>query len=482
MSNCSTSKRKVIEHDEDGQLPKRRRSVEGDHSDGQIEFTDINTDCLEKIFQCLELGDLLNVADTCKHFKEATDIVVSRKFAKKWILIDKIRASRTRLINVRNNFVELNDLKSIVQTLRLFGHLIKKLHLRGGDVPKKFPEQTIDFLAKSVGLLSFYIGNYCVVSLTELTIEKRIAFKLFRKPFLNVEKVKINTNCQLDRNWFIKIFPNISQLKWAIGRTNNFNCMDRLPYLDKLQHLDLSYAVHIHCRNLHRINILGECIDANIMSLNSHLITLALPYISDIKTLKIISEQQQQLEYLSFQYAPKDELNFETIHFQTVKKLKICLCSPNYRPNLEPIVFGAVGNEMTKIPFSFDKLEELIIQTCFQYSDEFYNFIRKHKSITKLNLRSCGWPQFTLTDLNRMKLLGALPLLNKIDLPCHILKVDEAIAYVNEFKELKRFSFKLHVWDNKNAFKNLVNRFKNEWQTNLCSHGSFVTMKRIVPK
>lgn len=498
-SNSPVLKRQAIEKNEEEQQPKRHKSNEGecssDHKDSklneQTEFTDINTDCLEKIFNCLELGDLLNCADTCKHFKEAADIVVSRKLANKSILINEIRVSRSRLIDVGDNVVKLIDQKSIFQTLRNFGHLIKKLKVYGNGF-KDFTERTIDFHAKSIGVISHYIGHYCAWSLTELTIKKGISFSLLKKPFLKVETVKINTTHsprgQLSKNWFIKMFPNVHQLKYdsVFGRITNFECIaDHFP---KMQQLDISYA-YSHCKNLYRIVSItdGECIANNTnvlkaLSLNPQLTSLSLPYISDIKILQTISEQQQQLEYLCFQYAPKeDTTNLDIVHFNNVKKLKICLCSPSQRPNSEAIEVGSVGNEMAKIPFLFEKLEVLTIQTCFQYSDEFFNFIGKHQSVTKLNLRSCGWPQYLLVDLNRNKLVAALPMLKELNLLCYRLKAEDAIAFCTEFKHLEKFSFKLYLWDDyENKYKNLVSRLSG-WQSTLCSHGSYVTMKRTIP-
>lgn len=495
MSSYSNSKRKVMEWDEEEELSKRRKSVEIDDSDDhtdskpseQTEFTDINTDCLEKIFNYLELDDLLNVADTCTHFKGAADIVASRIFAKKWIIIDKIRISRARLINIRNGYIELIDLKSILGTLRLFGHLIKKLKIKGNDL-ENFPEQTIEFIAKSVGLLSYYIGHYCTSSLTELTIEKAISFKLFKKPFLKVEKVKINIihlpRSQIKRNWFVKLFPNVRQLtyKSVFGRISSFeSIVDHFP---KLEHLNIE---NLHCKNLNRIVSItdDECTANNTdvmksLSLNPQLTTLALSYISDINILKLISEQQHQLECLSFQYAPKAGTNSDVVHFQSVKKLKIWLCSPSQRPNSQPIEVGTIGNEMCKIPFSFAKLEEFTIQTCYQYSSEFYSFIDQHGSIKKLNIRTCGWPQFNLTDLNRTKLVTSLPALRELSLTCHVLKNDEAMAFIKVFKQLEKFSFKLYLWDDKNIFKKWVHRLNKKWEMSVCSHGSYVKMNRTI--
>lgn len=491
MSSVWTSKRAALEQIEEEQLPKRLRSVEDDDilEPKEVELTDVNMDCLERIFGFLDLVSLLNIAETSRQFQQPAEFVFSRKFSRKWIVIDRIHISRTRMINIQPNFVELIDFKSILQTIRLFGGLVKRLKLKGDDL-ENFPGQSIDFIAKSIGLMSFYIAFYCTSSseLVEFINDKRIAFQFFSKPFPKAEKVNVNLihsqHTQLGRNWFLKLFPNVHQLKYksVFGRTTNYECI--VDHFPKLKHLDISY-VNMHCKNLHRVVSISddECIANNTnvlksLSLNPQLTTLALSFVTDINILQMISEQQHQLENLSFQYAPKHDANTDIVHFHSVKTLKICLCSPSQRPNSQPIELGTAGNEMIKIPFSFGKLEEFIIQTCYQYSDEFYHFIAKHQTITKLQLRSCGWPQFILNDLNPAKLVTALPILNEIILTCHTLKFEEVIAFTNELKHLQKFAFKLHLWDVKSTYKLLVSRLKRAWQISVCSHGSYVTMKR----
>lgn len=43
-------------------------------------ITALNTDCLEIIFDYLVFNDLINVADTCKHFYSAVCIVYKKKY------------------------------------------------------------------------------------------------------------------------------------------------------------------------------------------------------------------------------------------------------------------------------------------------------------------------------------------------------------------------------------------------------------------
>lgn len=424
-SNYSSLKQEAIKRDDvDGSLKRiKYDDVDNceDHEDlGPTEITDIATNCLEEIFKSLELNDLLNVADTCTHFREIAEFIVSKKFAKKSILINELRVSRIRSICVQDNFVRLNDLRSILQTLRIFGHLIGKLEVNG-NYYNHLTEETIDFSAKAIGILSYYIGHYCVCSLTELIITKPISFNLFKKPFLKVEKIEIthghSFRGQLKSGWFIKLFPNVRHLKYEneFGYFSDFKCI--VDHFPKLEHLNISNT-YAHGKNsFQNISMTEDDCAANNMNvvnslrLNQQLTNLSLPFISDIGILQKISEQQQNLEYLAIQYAPNEATNLDmgTVHFQNVRKFKICLCNLNETRIMD--------TEMAKIPFTFDHLQELTVQTCFLYSDEFFNFIKMHQSITKLNLRSCARPTFNLPDSRR--LLAALPMLKDIYLLCY---------------------------------------------------------------
>lgn len=51
-------------------------------------ITDMNADCLEKIFDHLRFNDMLNLADTSKHFHSALNHVFITKYQNKTILFD----------------------------------------------------------------------------------------------------------------------------------------------------------------------------------------------------------------------------------------------------------------------------------------------------------------------------------------------------------------------------------------------------------
>lgn len=60
---------------------KRKKFEDADETNATIiKITDVNDDCLEIIFKNLEVGDLLNVANSCKRFKQPVDWVFKSKY------------------------------------------------------------------------------------------------------------------------------------------------------------------------------------------------------------------------------------------------------------------------------------------------------------------------------------------------------------------------------------------------------------------
>lgn len=47
----------------------------------RLNFTTINDDCIQHIFEYLEWKDILNVAETCKDFQKAACSVFKRKYS-----------------------------------------------------------------------------------------------------------------------------------------------------------------------------------------------------------------------------------------------------------------------------------------------------------------------------------------------------------------------------------------------------------------
>lgn len=57
-------------------------------------ITNLNTDCMEIIFEHLELEDLLNLADSGKQFYSAACLVYKRQYANSYMIFDTIPEGR----------------------------------------------------------------------------------------------------------------------------------------------------------------------------------------------------------------------------------------------------------------------------------------------------------------------------------------------------------------------------------------------------
>lgn len=180
MTDESESARTVCLNEEvearETEMSERERTI--------LKLTDINIDCLEKIFSNLNLRDLLNVADSNKSLKQAVDLVYSRRFGPKTIFFRVIFKLSRDSIEMSHQKIEFNDLRTALQLIRCFGHLISKLEY----------DHSIDTYPKHRNEVDRYINEYCANSLSELqffTTSKDV-FERLEKPFLNVKTVCFN--------------------------------------------------------------------------------------------------------------------------------------------------------------------------------------------------------------------------------------------------------------------------------------------------
>lgn len=439
-------------------------------------ITDINTYCHENIFIYLSLGELLNVYNTCKVFREAAKSAFIVKYRKKLIIIGNIEKDYRRFIYDRNDYIRITDLRTIMQLLQNFGAFISKL-----EIDIIFPtsnEELARYDVKSFESLINYIEVYCSESLTCLTIKQIPVqlLKLLTRSFLKMTNIAIetvNSPDRLDENWCHQLFPNVEYLKYesGISRFDSFKWIS--THFVHLKYLDISYGSNI-CKHLFGpIQITDEQIitlNQNLMTmlrLNPQLTKLKLPYIPDYGILRSISENQPQLESLQFQYRTNDEVNtyIPPVHLKSIKKLKMAFCRRHYLP-LDP--------EMQSIPILLENLEHLTIQTFFQFSHSFFQFIEKHKTIVHLHMRSCSVPQ-SETDINKSLLVRALPNLKEFHFMCHLLDVTTALEFAESFRFLEKLCFRLENFDDFGDFERQLNP---KWDCNTYSVGALITLVR----
>ncbi|XP_055301006.1 uncharacterized protein LOC129567764 [Sitodiplosis mosellana] len=159
-------------------------------------ITELNTDCLEIIFEHLDFNDLIHVADSSKQFYGAVCQVYKRKYLNMNPILDiqydpAYKYSKFLNQQVERDALEQNPLVFItkpiilLKLLRHFGHLIRNLGIGFSKLNMKL----------CVGI-EIYLAKYCSDSLQRFSLicnTSKIAFKDLQKPLKKVIALKIHT-------------------------------------------------------------------------------------------------------------------------------------------------------------------------------------------------------------------------------------------------------------------------------------------------
>lgn len=211
-------------------------AVSNENSIDVTKITNLNHDCLEKIFDRLFLfNDILNVALSNKSLQVAAASAYKRKFGIKQIDLDPTDTAAGPIF-VRERAMWISGLKSCLQFVRCFGENITDLVMSYG----------------SNDHLNQYIQQYCAESLTKISFlgVKSLHVNSFERPFNNVNVVKIEGDYSRNAlSHFIDWFPNMRHL---ILTHNTINA-DAITF-PQLVHLEIYSQRQQNCVELMRAN------------------------------------------------------------------------------------------------------------------------------------------------------------------------------------------------------------------------------------
>lgn len=311
--------------------------------------TDVNNDCLEKIFERLTLLELLNVADCNKWLIDAACMVYYRRYGQKMIKLQDIGDSRKEKLIETEDDIELSGLRICLRFLRCFGHLILKL-----DVSYNLADQNYcDYMDQ-------YITEYCVNSLIKITISsyQKGSLDWLKKLLPKIQELRF-INCKLDKELteFHKWFPNLRSLEFE-GNTFISNPEFISHHFPHLEHLTTEFNEN---------TLVGIQLNPQLRSLHIH-------WIFDAKLLQRAIIHLQHLEHFQIHCFDKDLLDFNgnRIHFKQVKVFKM-ICN---------VVSQGID---IPIPFTFGTLEEFSFESEGIF-EGFFDFVQANPTIQKLNL------------------------------------------------------------------------------------------------
>lgn len=225
------------------------------------EITDLNDDCLVKVFSYLDLQSLFNVAIANEWLRPAAADVYKRRFGEKWVVLfpcDKFRSNRDKTqllihgcdgfrLNIRgkrristtdffkasafakwDNAIILRGFKVCLVYLRCFGPSIGGIWLDSNELTNNRYQH-----------VQHYINDYCTASLTNIAFDLMPNIKIngLQKTFERVEHLEIyNSVLEEQGQSLFECFPNLRVLHLY------HVCMDcrivKTP-LEHLKHLDI---------------------------------------------------------------------------------------------------------------------------------------------------------------------------------------------------------------------------------------------------
>lgn len=169
-------------------------------------ITDLNDDCLEKIFKSFDIQNLFDVAVSNEWLRPAANAAYTRQFGAYKVRLYDVHTIQNACKPIYgSDIVLIHDLKTCLQFLRCFGSSITHLAInyRRSD-------------SKRYDHVHQYINKYCSESLITVQFKLKPSFPIehFVKPFVNVQSIQM-FGCDLDEEFqrFFAWFPNVQNLK-----------------------------------------------------------------------------------------------------------------------------------------------------------------------------------------------------------------------------------------------------------------------------
>lgn len=191
--------------------------------------------CLFYIFNYLDIGDFLNLADQNNSLKYD---VLSYFDAPKVVKI-QIMKNCSKNFHLFTDKLLIKDPRTSLQYLRNFGNTIEKLMISHFAVSKNIQD-----------FLSGYINEYCADHLDEIVFSYCENISTFwRKPFKKVRTVRFE-HCELDFKitQLNKWFPNLKKLDIGVNKVLNEDCIImHFPYMANFEvNTDQILSVYVY--------------------------------------------------------------------------------------------------------------------------------------------------------------------------------------------------------------------------------------------
>lgn len=417
----------------------------------------------EKSNEKMKFTDLLNVSLASKRLNQAACFVFVRKHGIKQVYFKDIRLSKHRLLRFsiigNGKRIYIEDLKTSLQFIRCFGHLIPDIiyhfEIRGlihdGNIFKKWKEPNPEERILEQ-LLFNYLTEYCSETLIKIHIVNGWEGweEYLLKPFPKINHVRLTDSQVIFKDMISKLCPKIQTLaiRYNCGFEKNLFSEKKIhiPGLGKLI-IDVDEMCDEYIVPILRLNPQLEYIKVATNQLHSISSELSNA-LETMESLKIIEFDVDKLS--------SNSMN-NVIHSESVRKIYVR------------------STDALKIPFSFRQLNTLFVSSKVQLTSAFFRFIAENPTI-----RNIEFEKQILSDINQTKLAKSLPLLEFICFRACKFSADEANDFLSKFKYMNCFIFKL---EDTTTGENIRKRFGKEWTFESSREfPSLICMKRQIAK
>lgn len=193
-------------------------------------LTDLDYNCLEKIFVHLDLASLFNVAAANAYLRSTAQHIYKHKFGQRMVCltaVDNCTSGCSKLCVEDDTIVIAFGWKTSLEFLRSLGASIGLLSIMYRNADSKWSE-----------CIDLYLKTYCAQSLTTLVLIERLSsmpWKFAEKPFVNVHTVVImKSNLTNQLASFPAWFPNLRILDLRDVRMHDRSIEQPFPHLVRL--------------------------------------------------------------------------------------------------------------------------------------------------------------------------------------------------------------------------------------------------------
>lgn len=322
-------------------------------------LTDLNFDCLLKIFRPLSKVDLMSIIDCNDNFLDAIRYIFARKFSRE-------------IFYITNNplFNEKGESQTI-KYLRAFGDIIDELHLNYNEDYRQFDS-----------IIENAIIENCRTSLKGIKFENAMCHTMIgiTEPFEQIQEVEFISSefGELISNlnkWFPKAHSLV--LKKQIRQTS-----EQRELLER-HHPALR---HFEIHNITTPDLNTEMLQGRI---NDQNLTTFIQFNPQLTSLSITCDNPKHINGITFNKALISAIEAELKQLESFKIFLTNAMSYNLREiNCKKLKYLKIRTPNTRtavtFPISFDNIDTLIFNCALVEPEEFRGFVDRCKNVKRL--------------------------------------------------------------------------------------------------